>query len=91
MYRTGPVFATVSAMTMDLSGPGGIYGKLSMPEFKITPKETKIDIEKQRITITDLDAFMAMSRAVVQDHKLAMTLENGRGTVKVLGYFSFPV
>lgn len=91
VYRTGPVYATVSKMTMDLSGPGGIYGKLEMPEMKITPTETKIHIVRQKITITDMDAFMALSKTLVQQDMASMTLENGRGTVKVLGYFSFPV
>lgn len=78
-------------MTMDLSGPGGIFGRLQMPELKLTPTETKIDIVRQRIQITDINAFLELSRVLTQEKKTQMSLVNGVGTVKILGYFSFPI
>lgn len=90
VYRTGPVYATISAMELDLAGPKGIYGKLMLPEMKITPTETKINVKDQRIQITNMEAFFALQRELVQGEMTTLSLENGSGTVKVMRMI-FPI
>lgn len=77
-------------MTIDLAGPAGRYGKLQIPEIKITPTETKIKIKDQKIDIVDMKAFMELTRSLIQDKKTTLSLENGKATVKVL-YMTFPI
>lgn len=90
VYRTGPFYASLSAMTIDLVGPGGRYAQLALPQVSITPKETRIKIEDQRINILDMEAFMTFTEVLVRGGKGTLSLENGQATVKVMG-MTFPI
>ncbi|KAK2630115.1 hypothetical protein QTJ16_000935 [Diplocarpon rosae] len=82
---TGPVSATISAMTVDLVGPGGAFGRLALPVIKTTSSGTDVNIAPQLITITDRAAFRAFVHAILRDESLLLQLRNGQGTVKALG------
>lgn len=84
------MYATISAMTIDLAGPAGRYGKLEIPQIKITPTETKIKIKDQKISIIDMQAFHGLTKALIRDDQTTLSLENGNATVKVLG-MTFPI
>ena len=83
--RTGPVGATQAAMTVDLVGPAGAFGKLNLPEVKTSSKGTDVHIDPQKIEITDYEAFKEFVKSITQDEKLTLRLENGKGTIKSLG------
>ncbi|KAF2100400.1 hypothetical protein NA57DRAFT_74012 [Rhizodiscina lignyota] len=90
VYRTGPFYATISAMSLDLVGPKGRYAKLELPQISITPRETRIRISDQKIEILDMSAFHATTEHLTKASKATLNLENGQGTVKMMG-ISFPL
>lgn len=83
--RTGPVPATQSAMTVDMIGPAGVFARLDLPVIKTSPFGTDVIIKDQRIQITDMTAFKAFVKSLMQDEELTMRLDNGHGTVAALG------
>ena len=83
--NTGPIGSTMAPMTVDLVGPGGTFGKLDLPEVKTSSKGTDVHIDPQKIEITDFEAFKAFVKAITQDEKLTLRLDNGVGTIKALG------
>jgi len=82
--ETGPLSATMSAMTVDMVGPGGAFGKLDLPEVKTSSKGALVNVTDQTIKILDMDAYKAYSKALQQDEKFTMSLDNGVGTIKAL-------
>ena len=90
VYRTGPVYATISSMTIDLTGPAGRYAKLEIPQLAVTPRETRIRIVDRKIDILDMQAFLAFTEELTKGGKATLSLENGAGTVKVM-WMTFPI
>jgi len=82
--NTGPLPATLSPMTVDLVGPKGVFGKLSLPEVKTTSKGADINIGDQLITIIDMNAYTAFIKSLQLDEKVTLHLDNGQGTIKAL-------
>jgi hypothetical protein len=83
--NTGPLGATMSAMTVDLVGPKGVFGHLDLPEVKTSSKGATVSIEDQTIEIVDMEAYMAFVKSIQLDEKLTLRLQNGKGTIKALG------
>ncbi|KAE9962431.1 hypothetical protein BLS_000334 [Venturia inaequalis] len=83
--NTGPVSATQSALTVDMVGPAGIFGKLDLPEVKTKSSGTVVNIPAQVVKIIDHAAYQAFVKSIQLDEKLTLRLENGQGTVKALG------
>jgi hypothetical protein len=82
---TGPLGATMSAMTVDLVGPRGVFGKLNLPEVKTSSKGANVNIPDQKIDIVDMVAYEAFVKSIQLDQKLTLRLDNGQGTIKALG------
>lgn len=82
--HTGPLPATMAPMTVELVGPKGVFGKLDLPEVKTNSKGALVNVNDQKITVTDMDAFMAFNKSIQLDEKLTMYLDNGKGTIKAL-------
>jgi len=82
---TGPLGATMSAMTVDMVGPEGVFGKLDLPEVKTSSKGANVNITDQKIDIVDMNAYKAFVKTIQLDQKLTMRLDNGQGTIKALG------
>ncbi|OAA51062.1 hypothetical protein BBO_01009 [Beauveria brongniartii RCEF 3172] len=86
--KIGVAKATVSAMTVDLVGPRGAFGRLDVPEIKMGAFGADITIVEQRIAIIDMEAFKAFVASIMQDEQLVLRLEKGQATVKSMGMTS---
>ncbi|KAJ3498018.1 hypothetical protein NLG97_g1444 [Lecanicillium saksenae] len=76
---------SISAMTVDLVGPGGTFGRLDLPAFKMGFFSGDIRVHNQVIQILDMRAFQAFVSAIMQDEDLVLRLESRRATVKAIG------
>jgi Protein of unknown function (DUF3712) len=85
VMNTGPVAATQAAMTVDLIGPKGIFGRLDLPEVKTKSSGTDVTVTKQLITIVDLAALQAFVQSIQLDEQLTLHLDNGKSTIKAMG------
>ncbi|KAM3510962.1 hypothetical protein MY11210_005428 [Beauveria gryllotalpidicola] len=83
--KIGVAKATVSAMTVDLVGPRGAFGRLDVPEIKMGSFGADITIAEQQIAIIDMEAFKAFVASIMQDEQLVLRLEKGQATVKSMG------
>jgi hypothetical protein len=81
---TGPVGATMAAMELDMVGPGGAFGKLSLPEVNTKSSGTVVTVTDQLIKITNMDAFVAFNKSIMSDEKLVLTIEGGKTTIKAM-------
>jgi hypothetical protein len=86
--KTGPIGATMSAMTVEMAGPAGTFGNLDLPVVKTSSSGADVTITDQFINITDMAAFRAFVKSLMNDEKLVMKLLNGNGTIKSLGMTS---
>jgi Protein of unknown function (DUF3712) len=83
--NTGPLGATMSAMTVEMVGPKGVFGHLEFPEIKTSSKGATVSIDDQKIEIVDMEAYLAFSKSIQLDEKLTLRLQNGKGTIKSFG------
>ncbi|ATY65854.1 hypothetical protein A9K55_001697 [Cordyceps militaris] len=83
--KIGIATATISAMTVDLVGPCGAFGRLDVPAIKMGSLGAEITIVEQLISIVDMEAFKAFVAAIMKDEDLTLRLENGHTTVKSMG------
>ncbi|KAJ3495758.1 hypothetical protein NLG97_g3160 [Lecanicillium saksenae] len=83
--KIGIATATISAMTVDLVGPRGTFGRLEVPAIKMGSRGADIAIVNQWVSITDMEAFAAFVMAIVHDENLILRLENGQTTVTAMG------
>jgi Protein of unknown function (DUF3712) len=83
--KTGPFSATLAPMTIDLIGPDGCFGKLDLPLQKSTSKGYTIRVEPQRVTITNMDAFLAFVKATQTQKSAKLILDNGQTIIKTMG------
>lgn len=83
--NTGPLSATQLAMTVDMIGPKGIFGKMNLPEVKTKSSGVDVNIPPQKVAIVDQEAFQAFVKALQLDEKLVLRLDNGVGQIKALG------
>jgi hypothetical protein len=82
--NSGPVSATMAAMELDMAGPGGVFGRLKLPEVLTKSSGTQVKIDDQLIKVTNMDAFVAFNHAIMNDENLVLKLENGKTTIKAL-------
>ena len=83
--KIGIVTATIAAMTVDLVGPAGIFGRLDIPVFKMGSFGGEIRVLNQVVRIIDMRAFKAFVKSIMQDEDLVLRLENGVTTVRAAG------
>jgi len=82
--NTGPIGATMTPMTLSMSGNAGCFGTLNLPEIKTSSAGTTITVVEQRIEIVDMDAFVAFNKSIMNDSSLTLHLTNGSSTIKAL-------
>ncbi|TVY23960.1 hypothetical protein LHYA1_G008049, partial [Lachnellula hyalina] len=82
--NTGPIGATMTPMTLSMSGNAGCFGTLNLPEIKTSSAGTTITVAEQRIEIVDMDAFVAFNKSIMNDSSLTLHLTNGSSTIKAL-------
>jgi hypothetical protein len=74
----------MSEMELDMAGPGGVFGRLRLPQVITKSSGTDVKIRDQEINISNMEAFKAFVKALMQDEKLVLRLENGHATIKAL-------
>jgi hypothetical protein len=82
--RTGPVSSTMTPMVVDLVGPKGVFGKLSLPEVKTSSSGAQVMVQEQKIDVVSHEAFIAFVRSIQLDEKLVLRLDNGHGSIKAM-------
>ncbi|TLD31836.1 hypothetical protein E2P81_ATG07326 [Venturia nashicola] len=65
-------------------GPAGSFAPLAVDETKITPSGATISIVNQKIEITDMTAFLAFIRTMMQEDKGELFLLAKSATIKGL-------
>ncbi|KAI1403801.1 hypothetical protein F4819DRAFT_505615 [Hypoxylon fuscum] len=83
--QTGPVKAVLSPMTLELCGPGGRFGHITLPELKTSPGGAPVAVENQLVRITDRAALQAFVQPAIRDARVVLSLQNGRATVACPG------
>ncbi|OAQ98775.1 hypothetical protein LLEC1_07269 [Akanthomyces lecanii] len=83
--KIGLVTATISAMTVDLVGPKGIFGRLDLPAHRMGSFGGDLRVFKQPIRILDTVAFKAFVRSILKDEDLVLRLDHGQASVRALG------
>lgn len=81
---TGPIHSTISAMALDLTFNGFVFGKLHLPAIHTSIWGTKVTITNQTIKITDMAIYKAFIRSIIVDSETCFQLENGTCTIKAL-------
>ncbi|QDS76797.1 hypothetical protein FKW77_002356 [Venturia effusa] len=80
----GPVYGTILAMPVDVTGPAGNFAILAVGDIKITPSGATISIVNQKIEVTDMTAFLAFIKAILQEEKCELSLFAKSATIKAL-------
>ncbi|KAI1084464.1 hypothetical protein F5B20DRAFT_297329 [Whalleya microplaca] len=89
--NTGPAKATLTPMTMDLCGPGGCFGQVTLPQIMTTSGGAPIKVTNQLVRITDASALQAFIRPVICATNATLSLKNGHTTVLSLGLGPKPI
>jgi len=82
--NTGPISATMTPMTLSMSGAAGCFGTLALPKIKTSSSGTTVTVTEQRIEIVDMDAFVAFNKSIMHDSSLTLHLTNGSSTITAL-------
>ncbi|KAE9965212.1 hypothetical protein EG328_008602 [Venturia inaequalis] len=80
----GPVYGSILAMPVDAIGPAGKFATLAVSDTKMTPSGATISIINQKIEITDMTAFLAFVKAIMQDDTCGLSLFAKSATIKAL-------
>ncbi|KAI1461092.1 hypothetical protein F4805DRAFT_313174 [Annulohypoxylon moriforme] len=84
--NTGPAKATLSPMTVELCGPIGCFGMITLPEFNTMPGGAYITIKNQMVAITDVPALQAFIYTVLNSKTAILSLKNGQGAITVAAF-----
>ncbi|KAI1341937.1 hypothetical protein F5Y15DRAFT_375722 [Xylariaceae sp. FL0016] len=72
-------------MTIDLCGPAGCFGQMSLPEFKTHPLGAPIIVNNQVVNITDATALQAFIGPMMRKKEAVLCLRNGSANMAALG------
>ncbi|KAI8955966.1 hypothetical protein F4801DRAFT_183550 [Xylaria longipes] len=75
--KTGPASATISPMTLELCGPAGHFGKVTLPAITTQAYGTEVVVTNQLVRIIDKEALKAFIRDVIQNGSVVLSLRNG--------------
>ncbi|TRX92676.1 hypothetical protein FHL15_006350 [Xylaria flabelliformis] len=84
LTRTGPVSATIAPMTLDLCGPAGQFGKVTLPAITTQAYGTEIDVTSQPVKIIDTEALKAFIRNIIKNDSVVLSLRNGETFITAL-------
>ncbi|KAI3341425.1 hypothetical protein F4824DRAFT_313035 [Ustulina deusta] len=82
--KTGPASASITPMTVDLCGPSGHFGNVTLPAITTQAYGTNVVVTNQLVHIIDRDALKAFIQAIIQDG-VVLSLRNGRTSITALG------
>ncbi|KAI0401180.1 hypothetical protein F4802DRAFT_609589 [Xylaria palmicola] len=82
--KTGPASASITAMTVDLCGPSGHFGKVTLPAITTQAYGTDVVVTNQLVHIIDKDALKAFIRDIIRDGAV-LSLRDGQTTIAALG------
>ncbi|KAH8161593.1 hypothetical protein CIB48_g6648 [Xylaria polymorpha] len=83
--KTGPASATISPMTLELCGPAGHFGKVTLPAITTQAYGTDVVVTRQLVKIIDKEALKAFIRDIIQDSSVVLSLRNGETSIRALG------
>ncbi|KAI1147611.1 hypothetical protein F4825DRAFT_135633 [Nemania diffusa] len=83
--KTGPASATIASMTLDLCGPSGLFGKVTLPAITTQAYGTDVIVTSQLVAIVDKGALKAFIRAIIQNSTVILSLRNGQTSISALG------
>ncbi|KAI0884743.1 uncharacterized protein GGS22DRAFT_200443 [Annulohypoxylon maeteangense] len=84
--NTGPAKATLAPMPVELCGPLGRFGTITLPGFNTMPGGAYIAIQNQFVEITDKTALLAFINTVLKSKSAILSLKNGRGAITVAAF-----
>ncbi|KAJ3579281.1 hypothetical protein NPX13_g1284 [Xylaria arbuscula] len=82
--RTGPASASITAMTVDLCGPSGHFGNVTLPALTTQRNGTEVVVTNQLVDIIDHGALKAFIQALIHDGAL-LSLRNGKTSIAAFG------
>ncbi|KAI1189562.1 hypothetical protein F5B17DRAFT_391017 [Nemania serpens] len=71
-------------MTLDLCGPAGPFGKVTLPALATQAYGTDVAVTSQLVNIVDKEALRAFIRAIIQDNDVVLSLRNGKTSISAL-------
>lgn len=83
--KTGPAKATIAPMTVDLCGPAGHFGNVTLPAIETQTNGTDIEVTNQLVEIVDRAALKAFINGVIRDGRVVLSLRNGQTAISALG------
>ncbi|KAI1427912.1 hypothetical protein F5Y12DRAFT_782882 [Xylaria sp. FL1777] len=84
MTNTGSVRASINPMTVELCGPSGHFGNLSLPAVTTRAEGTDIFVTSQLVKIVNKNALSAFIQAMVQ-LGATLILRNGQTSITAVG------
>ncbi|KAI0865537.1 hypothetical protein F4860DRAFT_313626 [Xylaria cubensis] len=84
LTRTGPASATIAPMTLDLCGPAGQFGKVTLPAITTQAFGTDVDVASQLVNIIDTEALKAFIRDIIKNDSVVLSLRNGATSITAL-------
>ncbi|KAI0533220.1 hypothetical protein GGR58DRAFT_517113 [Xylaria digitata] len=81
---TGPVTAIVTRMPVELCGPSGHFGNMTLPAMRTQPYGTDIVVTSQLVDIIDKEALKVFIQNII-DEGVILSLRNGRTTITAMG------
>lgn len=69
----------------DLTFNGSVFGKLQLPEVRMSRGEAPVVVEEQRVQITDMTAFRMLIFSIVVGETVCLQLGNGECDIRVMG------
>ncbi|KAI1439008.1 hypothetical protein GGR50DRAFT_218041 [Xylaria sp. CBS 124048] len=87
ILRTGPISASIAPMTLDVHGPAGQFGQITLPPIKTQYRITGVDVlvNSQKLIITDKAALQAFIQGIISGKAVVLSLRNGYTFVTALG------
>ncbi|KAI8634066.1 hypothetical protein F5Y19DRAFT_411886 [Xylariaceae sp. FL1651] len=82
---TGPASATITPMTLDLCGPSGCFGKITLPAITTQAYGADVIVNNQPVDIIDKAALQAFIQPVIQNKCAVLSMRNGNTTIRALG------
>ncbi|KAI0556045.1 hypothetical protein F4679DRAFT_15895 [Xylaria curta] len=83
--RTGPASATITPMTLELCGPAGQFGKVTLPAITTQAYGAEVVVTSQLVRIIDKEALKAFIREIIKNDSAVLSLRNGETFITALG------
>ncbi|KAF2968717.1 hypothetical protein GQX73_g4799 [Xylaria multiplex] len=81
---TGPVTAIITRMPVELCGPSGHFGNMTLPAIRAHTYGTDIVVYNQLVDIVDKEALKVFIQNII-DEGVILSLRNGQTTITAMG------